>query len=159
MAIRIAEELDVSPWDAMLGEVRRSAGRCRWVDEQLEQAALSAETKLALLRAQEAPPEEQWDALPGVDDRVQKLLATSRVERRHLASVSKAAIDAGVAERMVRNIEMEGAMIAAAIVAGLDAIAQVLTTEQRAKAIAAAHAKLLALPDVNTIDGQAEVRE
>jgi hypothetical protein len=143
MAIGIAQELNVSPWDALLLEVRRSAGRCRWLDERLHVTNVREDERATLARALEADDDPEAPPDPGLSPALRRLLGESRAERRHLAVVSKAAIDAGVAERVVRQLELEGGLVAAAIVAGLDLLD--LTPEQRGDALAAAHAHLTAI--------------
>lgn len=142
MARSIADELNVSPWDALLTEVRRSAGRCAWLDQRLADAAERDDSRRELERAVSddgTPSDDDGGLPPGL----RALLRESRAERRHLAVVAKGAIDAGVAERLVRQVELEGQLVAAALVAGLDALN--LTADQRSAALAAAHQKLLAI--------------
>jgi hypothetical protein len=71
----------------------------------------------------------------------------SRAERMQLARVSKAAIDAGVAERLVRNVELEGKVVAEALGRTLDALAVMLdlSPEMRVQAFQIAHTQLLVL--------------
>lgn len=141
-AMNIASELDVSPWESLLTEVKISSGRIAWIDQKLVEAVEADEERKTL--ASVVDPESP--ASIGLGPGVKELLVESRAERRHRSVVAKAAIDAGVAERLVRSIENEGALVAAAIIAGLDAL--VLTTEQRTAALSAAHSKLLAIEAV-----------
>lgn len=99
----VAQELDVSPWEALTKSVRIAAGRVAWTDEQLRLADRDATTG--------ANDGED----PAVDVRVRHWQAESRKERTLLARFAKAAIDAGVAERQLRNAELEGGMIAQVI--------------------------------------------
>jgi len=145
MARSIADELNVSPWDALLAEVRRSAGRCAWLDGRVADAARADDARRQRDELERAADD---DSVPNEDDAgippgLRVLLRESRAERRHLSVVAKAAIDAGVAERLVRQVELEGQLVAAALVAGLDALS--LTADQRATALAAAHQRLLAI--------------
>lgn len=140
MAQEIALELDVTPWDALLLEVRRSAARCAWLDERLN-AAVRQDSTLII-----DPDTRDEILLPaGLRPDLRVLLIESRNERRHMARVAKAAIDAGVAERLVRQIELEGRLVAEAVGAGLDALELLvtLTDEQRAAAVHAASERLL----------------
>lgn len=151
MAMNVAAQLNVSPWDALLLEVRRSAGRCAWLDARLAEDVSRDETRRAAEHVLDDPADVAAD-LGGLPAGVRSLLRESRNERRHLAVVSKAAIDAGVAERLVRQVELEGQLVAAAIVAGLDVLA--LDPDQRARALAAAHARLTELETgTNVVDG------
>lgn len=76
---------------------------------------------------------------------VQLLLRTSRFERSLFAKTAKAAVDAGVAERYVRQVNLEGQILASALFAALNVLD--LTPEQRETALAAAHAQLGAEAD------------
>jgi hypothetical protein len=125
----------VSPWDALLLGVRLAAGRVAWVDEELRRA-----TRLA-----EADGGEAGSGTPAV----RNWLKESRLERTLLARTAKAAIDAGVAERLVRQVELEGQLVAEVLGRTLDALE--LTAEQRQTAFAVAHRELLAL---ESVDGQ-----
>lgn len=132
MALEVARELNVSPWEALLLAVRRAAGRVAWVDQQLEVA----------VRENDGNP----TARP-----VQRWLAESRSERALLARTAKAAIDAGVAERLVRQVELEGQVIADVLGHVLDRLE--LDAEQRLAAFGAAQERLL------VIDGQVGTTE
>jgi hypothetical protein len=119
----VARELQVSPWDALLLSTRLAAGRVAWVDRQLADAV------------------GREDGAPGVETR--RWLDESRRERSLLARTAKAAVDAGVAERLVRQVELEGRLVAEVLGRTLDALE--LTAEQRQTAFATAHRELLAL--------------
>lgn len=124
MAMDVARELNISPWEALLKSVRLSAGRVEWVDAQLRDATRRNDG------GESAPEVRMW-------------LKESREERSHLAKVSKAAIDAGVAERLVRNVELEGKVVAEVIGRTLDALD--LSPELRVRAFEVAHTQLLVL--------------
>lgn len=137
----VSGELDVSPWDAILAEVRRSAYRVAWVDGHID----SDSGKLRALEAEDpVEPEDiaqnnQQIAVVGASLRA--WLAEGRKERTHLAKVSKSAIDAGLAERYVRGVEAEAKMIA--IVLDKAMTAAELTAGQREKAISALRSALV----------------
>lgn len=139
----VAAELDVTPWEALLKSVRLAAGRSAWVDEQLRIAVKESTTG--------ANDGEE----PAVDPRVRFWLPESRKERTLLARFAKAAIDAGVAERQVRNAELEGQIIAQVIGRVIDRLE--LNAEQRVHAFDVAHHELAALetPDAGatTVEG------
>lgn len=120
----VARELAVSPWDALLLATRLAAGRVAWVDQQLTEATRAADG------AADGPAVRRW-------------LDESRRERNLLARTAKAAVDAGVAERLVRQVELEGRIVAEALGRALDALE--LTAEQRQVAYAVAHRELLVL--------------
>lgn len=102
---------DVSPTEALLEEVRYTAGHVAWLRERVQEL-------------------EQQDVIWGVTERVTKgageypgvdetEAATAHAwvelyyrERAHLVSVTKAAITAGIEERRVRLAESQGALIA-----------------------------------------------
>ena len=122
-ALDVARELDISPWEALLKNVRLAAGRVAWVDEQLTQAVRENDGDMS------KPIIAKW-------------LKESRMERTLMAKMAKAAIDGGVAERLVRQTELEGQLVAAAVIAALDKL-DFLTTEQRTLALETAHQTLL----------------
>lgn len=139
--MEVARELQVSPWDALLLGVRLAAGRVAWVDEELRRATREAEADDG-----------------GGSSAVRSWLKESRLERTLLARTAKAAIDAGVAERLVRQVELEGQLVAEVLGRTLDALD--LSAEQRQTAFAVAHRELLALesadepPSGSVTDGQ-----
>lgn len=122
-AMTVARELNISPWEALLKNVRIAAGRAAWVDEQLDEAVRRNDGDM------NKPEITKW-------------LKESRLERSLVAKMAKAAIDAGVAERLVRQVELEGELVATAVVRALDALE--LTAEQRTLALEVAHRELLA---------------
>lgn len=95
-------ELDVSPWQALLSEVRRAAYRAAWIDQQLD-----AEASHATQLAHETEAADRWAG----SAEVRRWTEESRRERVHLARVSKMAIDAGLAERYVQSIEADARLI------------------------------------------------
>lgn len=124
MALEVARELDVSPWEALLLAVRRAAGRVAWVDEQLTHATREHDGE------SNARPVMNW-------------LAESRKERALLARTAKAAVDAGVAERLVRQVELEGRVVAEVLGRVLDRLE--LGPDQRVAAFEAAQEALLVI--------------
>jgi hypothetical protein len=124
MALEVARELDVSPWEALLLAVRRAAGRVAWVDEQLTRSTRENDGDM---NAKE----------------ITKWLSESRKERTLLARTAKAAIDAGVAERLVRQVELEGRVVAEVLGRVLDRLS--LDADQRQLAFATAHEELLTI--------------
>lgn len=100
------DEVSIEPTEALLEEIRRSAGHVRWLhaqilafDEQLE----GADPDRVLLQLSE----QGWGKAAWT-----KLYAD---ERTHLARTCKMAIDAGVAERTVKLAENQGELIATAL--------------------------------------------
>lgn len=135
-AMDIARELDISPWDALLKAVKVAAARAAWVDAQLAEAV------------------RRNDGEPGAAE-VRSWLKESRDERLIMSRVAKAALDAGVAERLVRNVELEGEIVAEVIGRVLDKLG--LPAEQRVLAFDEAHRQLLALEqpsgETSTVEG------
>lgn len=123
-ALDIARELNVTPWEALLKSVRVAAARAAWVDQQLADAV------------------RRNDGEPGTPE-VKGWLKESRLERTLLARMAKSAVDAGVAERLVRQTELEGEIVAEVIGRVLDKLG--LPPEQRVLAFDEAHRQLLAL--------------
>lgn len=92
MAHALARELDVTPWDALLGEVRRTAGAVAWLDQKVA-AAVDDDA----LR----PGGECWDWVKMRDK-----------ERNWLGRVSKMAVDAGVSAMLVSRETAAGEELA-----------------------------------------------
>ena len=122
--MEVARELDISPWDALLRATRLAAGRVAWVDQQLTEAIAQNDGDMS------QPIINRW-------------LKESRNERNLLARTAKAAIDAGVAERLIRQVELEGRLVAEVLGRTLDRLD--LSAEQRQTAFAYAHRELLEL--------------
>lgn len=124
-----AEELDVTPHEALLGFVRQAAGRAAYVDLVVqEQLRKHVEDGGSVLD----PPE-------GID----RWLRHSRMERGLAAKTAKAAVDAGVMVALERRLDLEGSLVADAVMAALDAVN--LAPEMRMAALGAAQARLLAI--------------
>lgn len=124
----VARELNISPWEALLKSVRASAGRSEWIDAQLKAAVMRNDGE------SHAAEVMMW-------------MKESRDERTLLARFAKAAIDAGVAERLVRNVELEGKVVAEVIGRTLDQLAlrMNMTPELRIEAFEIAHTQMLVL--------------
>ena len=124
VAMEIAREENVSPWDALLRSTRLAANRVAWVDARLAEVTARHDGEPFALEVRQA-------------------LKESRNERALLARTAKAAVDAGVAERLVRQVELEGRLVAEVLGRTLDALE--LTVEQRQTAFTVAHRELLEL--------------
>lgn len=111
IARTMGHPVDITPSEALLEEVRRSAGTVRWLEEKVGVWKLEDGENIAL------------------PDELAGWLQAYREERKHLAKVAKAALDAGVAERAVRVAEQQGEALAGAIQSILAAIG--LTPEQK----------------------------
>lgn len=123
MSLDIAREEQITPWEALLRGVRLAANRVTWADAQLAHAVRMNDGDV------NHPAIARW-------------MRESREERRLMAQAAKVAIDAGVAAAIVRQVELEGQIVASAVAAALDALE--LTPELRMQAITAAHDHLMA---------------
>lgn len=100
MAHKIALSLNVTPADALLGEVRRSAGEVAWLDWKVG----------------EAPSDEAL-----VEDPIYRRFYDMRVEaRKTLARVSKMALDAAVDAALVSQMTGQGELIAKTLLRTLE---------------------------------------
>jgi hypothetical protein len=121
---------EVTPDVALLEEVHRTAGHVAWLAEVV---AKIEHDDLVWGKTEEA--EKTATEFSGVDTTYKAVpniwLTLYQQERKHLAAVAKAAIDAGIAERQVRIAEQQGQMLAKVINRVLDALA--LTGEQKAR--------------------------
>ena len=105
---------DVEPAEALLEEVRRSAGVVAWLDQQVRD--LDPES----LWWGTAQHEEGMSAEGPVDKRTHKaetpvVVRMWQDERKHLAQVAAAALKAGIEERRVQLAEAEAGRLAGVI--------------------------------------------
>lgn len=150
----------LTPEQAMLEEVRRSAAFVRFLEERIARWNLSPEIDAMIeayatarpanyprradeptlkIQLEELVNEVELPALTKTSEKTgltgftdaREWLYLYREERGHLARVSKMCIDAGVAQRLVTLAEDQGRILATAIRAVLNALA--LTPEQSAK--------------------------
>lgn len=89
MAYLFGEEMQVTPWEALLSQVRILANQVRYCQNKIQNLEM----------------EFGVDAIAGEAGQYWIVLMEARGER--LAKVAKMAIDAGVAERLVRQVELE----------------------------------------------------
>jgi hypothetical protein len=106
--------LDVSPGDALLDEVRYTAGHVAWLREKVQELEdrdlVWGMTEQAEKNATEfSGTDTTYGAKPNV------WLDLYMRERKHLVDVAKAAISAGIEERKVRLAEQQGALVAMVI--------------------------------------------
>jgi len=117
--------------------VRRRAARVQWVDNVITEIIKQ---------------HIDSDGDPNIPpDEVKPWLMESRKEEQLMVRSAKLAIDAGVAEAVVRRLEMEGKVITDALVAGLDSLE--LTPEQRMTALSVMHNQLTGGFNGNNDDG------
>jgi hypothetical protein len=144
-AFEIAAEENVSPWDALLLAVRRRAARVRMIDRVL---AAAWEQHRVLCQQHDGDP--LWN--PEVPNpEVRSWMVESRNEERLMTRVAKMAIDAGVAKMMIERDQLEGRLLADALVAGLDSLD--LTADQRMKALGEAQRVLTQIGGSDDLPG------
>lgn len=101
----------MSPTDALLDEVRWTAGHVAWLRSKVQ--LLEEQTLTWGLRS---VVDKQGGEYPGVDTTEAAsppvLLDLYQRERKHLLDVCKAALAAGIEERRVRLAESQGALLA-----------------------------------------------
>lgn len=113
MAMAYADEMvGVTPWEALLSQLRLLANQVSWLRQRVYEA------EAAYGPGGLKPGGEGFDWV---------LMLEQRGER--LAKVAKLCIDAGIAERLVRQVEVEAEAMMKAAVAGMDAAG--ITGEQR----------------------------
>ena len=124
MAHKFAEELDVSPWEALLMVIRITAGRVRYCE-----AVLASATDDRELEGRMDEGEPTGVVVGGANDgavttgrNLTWWVDTSERERDRLARVSKAAIDAGVAQLLIEKELRAGEELAGTFVKVLSAM-------------------------------------
>lgn len=130
MAHKFAEELDVSPWEALLLVIRITAGRVRYIEGVLGTARDDRELEGgARVRGVDGEPIPLGVEVGGPDDGALLVardlswwVEKSEVERTNLAKFSKAAIDAGVAQLLIEKELRAGEETAATMIASLEAM-------------------------------------
>lgn len=119
MAHGFAKALDVTPWEALLTAVKIAAGRVAYIEHKLgtatEDSQLMGDGDMAWWVRQA----EMWH------DR--------------MAKVAKMAIDAGVAERMVRQVELEAELMLKATTRTFDELGLDEMTRERALGMMSRH--------------------
>lgn len=117
---------DISPTEALLEEVRYTAGHVAWLRErvhEIEQADLVWGTTKVKTGGEDHGTTEE--AAPSI------WLELYYRERKHLVDVTKAAIAAGIEERRVKLAEQQGALLVKVIRGILGDLG--LSAEQQAK--------------------------
>lgn len=153
MAHGLARKLNVTPWEALLEEVRRTAGAVAW----LQMKVAETEDDEQLLEDSQSVDDAGMASGPAPMRPWYRMYVA---ERQWLGRVSKMALDAGVAERMVAQVELEGERIAGVIMATLNAAE--LTPEQWERARGTMRTQLMALtqgPLGDVVEGEEVVME
>lgn len=118
-----ARALDVTPWEGLLQAVKIAAGRSAYCESKL------------------ATADSDDDLVPG--GRLWEWVKLASEWHEKMAKVSKLAIDAGVAERLVRQLELEAALMLRATRLTLAELG--LSDEQQEHALGIMSRNLLAL--------------
>lgn len=139
MGHALARQLNVTPWEALLTEVRRSAGEVAWLDGKVSECP----TDDLLLVGTDAGGFAPW-------------VKMREEARKHLARVAKMAIDGGVAEKLVMQVQSEAQELGQMVLRVLMNKDLALTEEQIAHARSILHREMLALAagPANVIDGE-----
>ena len=120
MAHAFAQEYDLTPWEALLYVVRITAGRVRYCEFVLSQAASDREIEGRVSEGEPTGVSESGELVEGRN--LRWWVETSERERMMLARVSKAAIDAGVAQLMIEKEIQSGEQMAMVLGRTLDAL-------------------------------------
>lgn len=115
-----AGELQVSPWDSMLQEVRRSAYRVEWIQARVE-AEAERERDLARQEGEWDKIKEWQAAMHGQSRELREWIKLEREERQHGAAVARGAVSAGLSERYIESVQAEARMIAEVLRRALNA--------------------------------------
>lgn len=110
-----ARELNVTPWEGLLTAVRIAAGRVAFIEHKLGTAVGDEELE--------------------VNGRLWHWVRQAELWHDKLAKISKLAIDAGVAERLVRQLELEAQLMLRATSLTFDELGLDPDTRQRALGI------------------------
>jgi hypothetical protein len=109
---------DISPTDALLEEVRYTAGHVAWLREQV-QALEAGDLVWGMTEQVERDGSEGEAIITGTDTtygaKPNVWLELYYRERKHLLDVTKAAISVGIEERRVRLAEAQGQLVAEVI--------------------------------------------
>lgn len=142
VAHAFARALDVTPWEGLLTAVKIAAGRVAFCEAKLGTAYTDRQLE---------PPNESFGVAgdPGQDN-LHYWVKQAEVWHDKLARVSKLAIDAGVAERLVRQIELEAQLMLRATSLTFEELG--LNDELRERALGIMSRKLLELEAAETGD-------
>jgi hypothetical protein len=122
--------VDVDPVEALLAEVRWTAGHVAWLRDRVQEIE-----QKALVWGKTKTDDNQATEFPGLNTTEQAVpnvwLTLYQAERKHLVDVCKTAIAAKIDERRVRLAEQQGEILIGAIQTILGELN--LTAEQHAK--------------------------
>jgi hypothetical protein len=118
MAHMYAQEYDVSPWEALLLVIRITAGKLRYIESVLASATSDDELEGRVHEGEPTGVTEEGQLTTGRN--LSWWVEQSQVERQTLAKVSKAAIDAGVAQLLIEKELRGGEELAGTFVKALE---------------------------------------
>lgn len=148
VAHAFAGELDCSPWEALLKAVRIAAKRVAYTDWVLSQASHDLELEGRLSRSEDGVlqhPDTQEPLGVGALRDLSWWVAQNTLWVDRLARYGKMAIDAGVAERIVQQYELEGQALGRVLSAALGELEGIVDEDAMAKVRAAMRTELLAI--------------
>lgn len=126
------DPVDVTPGEALLGEVRRTAGHVAFLEARVREAVLEEEE--ATKGAKEGS---------SVEHRVRILRDLYERERKHLTTVCQVALHAGVEERAVRVAERWGDELARMLGSILEDLKLTAEQQRRAPEVVGRHLRVL----------------
>lgn len=126
------DPVNVTPGEALLAEVRRTAGHVAFLEARVARA------DLAVVEGTNAPEDPK-----AVASRVEVLRHAYQSERKHLTQVCQVALHAGVEERAVRVAERWGGELANVLGAILADLQLSKTQQEKAPDIVARHLRVL----------------
>lgn len=159
MAHRFGQELDCSPWEGLLRAVRIAAGKSAYCEFVLGQATDDLELEGRFGRSEEGIllHPDTGEPLGGGEMRnLSWWVDKSEVWSDRLARYSKMAVDAGVAERLVAQVEAEGAAIGRVLEAVIDELGDDAPIELVGRLRARMRRELLAIESEETAAGVIE---
>jgi hypothetical protein len=118
MAHMYAQEYDVSPWEALLLVIRITAGKLRYIETVLATAESDDELEGRPTGQEVVGGPNDGGVEPGRN--LSWWVEQSQLERQTLAKVSKAAIDAGVAQLLIERELRGGEALAQTFVKALE---------------------------------------
>lgn len=148
VAHSFARELDVSPWEALLRAVRIAAGKvayCEWV---LSQASSDLELEGRFGRTEDGLLLHPDTGEPLGAGQVRDLswwVGKSELWTDRMARYSKMAIDAGVAERLVQQVELDGQAMGRVLTAALGELEGQVSEDVVARVRSVMRSELLAI--------------
>lgn len=139
MAHAFARALDCTPWEGLLTAVKIAAGRVAFIEHKLSRADVDRQLE---------PPDKNGisEAARTEDQQGTNLhywVKQAELWHDKLAKVSKLAIDAGVAERLVRQLELEARIMLQATHRTLDELG--FSDDEKQRAVVIMSRNLLAL--------------